>query len=99
MGANLKNYLYTCLKITTLPDEIGSLSKLRVLRLHLLGVESIPTTFGSLQNLSNLKLTHCIFLKSLLSEIGRLENLEELYIQYCEKITTLPDKIGSLSKL
>jgi Leucine-rich repeat (LRR) protein len=45
-----------CDKVKALPDEIGSLSKLRVLRLTFLALESIPTTFGSLQHLSDLKL-------------------------------------------
>jgi Leucine-rich repeat (LRR) protein len=92
-------YLAYCDKITTLPDEIGSLSKLRVLSLTFLGLESIPTTFGSLQNLSDLKLINCSCLESLPSEIGRLENLEELYVVECDKVTALPDEIGSLSKL
>jgi hypothetical protein len=79
-------YVVECDKVTALPDEIGSLSKLRVLRLTLCGVERLPTTFGSLQNLSDLQLKNCRSLESLPSEILHLPAIENLHI------VEVPDK-------
>jgi hypothetical protein len=56
------------------------LSKFRVLRLSLCGVKRLLTTFGSLQNLSDLRLRFCPSLESLPSEILHLPAIENQHI-------------------
>jgi hypothetical protein len=84
-------------RITSIPNEIGELTKLE--ELHLLGnaIVEIPTAIGELVNLRVLSLARNS-IKELPIEIGKLEGLQELYLdRNC--LISLPEEIGQLVNL
>jgi Leucine-rich repeat (LRR) protein len=84
----------------TIPNEIGCLSNLQVLKLiHCYRIQSLPPGIGKLKNLVHIHVNYCDGFQTIPQEIGRLKNLEKLHILNCDRVTTLPDEIGSLTKL
>ena len=81
-----------------LPEQVGDLSRLEVLKVLSFGPLSLPPSIGMLQNLRVLNLSSCWNLAKIPQEIGNLENLEELMLNNTS-ISFLPDSIGNCKKL
>ncbi|MFA6159128.1 MAG: leucine-rich repeat domain-containing protein [Candidatus Paceibacterota bacterium] len=83
--------------LTSLPPEIGHLSRLRGLHLDSNQLACLPSEMGQLSSLQSLNLSHNQ-LKSLPPEIGRLSSLQGLYLGD-NQLTSLPPVMGRLSSL
>ena len=83
--------------IDVIPDEIGLLTKLRVLQLNNNNLTSIPESIGNLTELRDLSL-HCNNLTSLPDSIKNLKKLRNLYV-YGNKLKTIPNGICELTNL
>ncbi|WP_138500060.1 COR domain-containing protein [Nostoc sp. PA-18-2419] len=83
--------------LTTLPAEIGRLTKLRSLDLRGNQLSSLP---GEIRQLTNLQTLDLGFnqLSSLPGEIGQLTNLQTLYL-YNNQLSSLPGEIRQLTNL
>ena len=74
--------IYRC-QLETLPDEIGELSKLRVLNLGYNHILSLPKTFSNLQNLESLSLAgNPITIEGIPIELGSLPKLQKFYVWF-----------------
>jgi Leucine-rich repeat (LRR) protein len=62
-------------------------------------IESLPTTIGELQHLTNLRLTNCENLKELLQSITSLFSLSMLDLCSYNSIESLLTTIGQLQHL
>ncbi|UNY97601.1 hypothetical protein MQE36_10945 [Zhouia spongiae] len=85
------------LKLTSIPQEIGNLTKLRSLFLNGNSIETIPSSIGNLAELDRLAL-NSNKLSSLPEEIGNLTNLKWLILND-NGLQYLPGSIGNLSNL
>ena len=83
--------------LTSLPPEIGQLTRLRKLRLDDNQLKELPPEIGSLTNLTELYLSYNQ-LTTLPPEVGQLANLVELDLGN-NQLTALPGPIGNLSNL
>jgi Leucine-rich repeat (LRR) protein len=84
----------------TIPNEIGCLSNLQVLKLVGCNIiRSLPPGIRQLINLVHIHIYSCGEFRTIPQEIGRLKNLEKLHIASCDNVMALPDEIGSLTKL
>ena len=83
--------------ITTLPDNIGSYSKLIELSLLNNKLITIPDNIGNLTSLKSLSLS-TNQLTTLPESIGNLVNLQWLYLG-SNRLTAIPNTIGDLSNL
>ena len=91
---------YLCKAITKLPETIGLLTKLDILRIFSCEkLEDLPNSIGQLQALKTLDLRECNSLRTLPDTLGKLKSLEYLMILQCTSITKLPTSIGNLSSL
>jgi len=101
---NLEVFSFGCLeKLTTLPESIGNLTKMRELIIdNGNGCEmsiAIPSSIGKLQNLRVLRLYGAIeSAKPLLATIGNLSNLEVLDLGRNSLTSVLPS-VAKLSNL
>ncbi|GMH24643.1 hypothetical protein Nepgr_026486 [Nepenthes gracilis] len=77
---------------------ISSFECLRVLDLHNLGIESLPSSIGKLVHLRYLDLSH-LPIKELPVSITNLQNLETLKLIDCYKLTKLPMNMKKLINL
>lgn len=77
-----------------LPESIGQLTQLQVLRLHVTHLESLPECIGKLTNLEILSLAKNQ-LTSLPECITQLTQLKELDVSY-NRLTSLPDSLYEL---
>ena len=82
---------------TTLPPDIGKLSKLQILEICFNGLTALPAEIGQLSNLQTLNLWGNQ-LASLPAEIGKLGNLRILNL-WDNELTALPLEIGQLHNL
>ncbi len=83
--------------ITTLPDNIGNLSKLIELSLLNNQLITIPDSIGNLTNLNSLSLS-ANQITILPGSIGNLANLRWLYLG-SNRLTAIPHTLGNLSNL
>ncbi|ORX76556.1 L domain-like protein [Anaeromyces robustus] len=91
-------YLYlTCKNITSIPDSIGNLKKLKEIDLFGNPISVIPDTIGNLENLVNLYLGDNR-IETLPDSIGNLKNLKYLYLAR-NQITEIPSSIGNMTCL
>ncbi|CAL5389264.1 unnamed protein product [Camellia sinensis] len=95
--------LVECHLTGSIPEEIGSLSKLTRLDLstnyHLEGFGPIPSSIGQLTNLTTLDLSLNHFNSSIPPEIGKLKNLVEMNIHGNILSGPIPSSIGQLTNL
>ncbi|MBT4594779.1 hypothetical protein HOD08_02790 [bacterium] len=82
------------LEIEELPQCIGSLVNLRILKLKRNRLQSLPKEIGNLKFLGHLNLSYNQ-LEELPCEVGRLENLIGLNVKN-NKLETVPEEIGGL---
>lgn len=82
--------------LTTLPPEIGRLSKLKILLIAAPELTNLPPEIGKLTNLTELIVSYN--LSELPPEIGKLTNLTLLDLSK-NQLTTLPPEIKNLTKL
>ncbi len=85
------------LGLTSVPPEIGSLSKITTLRLNRNELTSVPPEVGQLAQLASLQV-YGNQLTSIPPEIGRLAQLTELLLNY-NRLRGLPSEIGQLTQL
>ncbi|MBD3350463.1 MAG: hypothetical protein GF364_03155 [Candidatus Lokiarchaeota archaeon] len=83
--------------LTSIPENIRSLTSLETLDIRENRLNTIPDSIGSLKSLTNLNLRKNK-LSSLPDSIGSLTSLETLYL-YDNKLNSLPETIGSLKSL
>ncbi|KAF7828758.1 putative disease resistance protein [Senna tora] len=91
-----------CHKFSALPQDIGNMENLRVLRLNsCTDLLDIPDSIRGLQMLSLLDISYCISLGRLPKDIGELRNLSKLYMMGCSSLSEFPDctKLEKLEKL
>ncbi len=81
-----------------LPETIGELEKLSILKIEGTDIFSFPDSFYDLENLEELHLINNRFLKDISSEISKFNNLRYLYL-YGNNIKFLPDSFGELVNL
>lgn len=106
--------LYGCRTLTTLPESMGQLKKLRFLSIYECGIKKLPESIVELTELTELYVNSCANLAELPENIGKLNQLKKLSISgktyldtsgsvWKEIITTtlnhLPESIGQLTKL
>jgi len=92
--------LQDCIALERLPENIGELSKLKVLILHGCStLKTLPSSIGTLKALEDLNLAHCFMLETLPSSIGNLSNLKTLCLNYCKNLKELPMAFGNLQNL
>jgi hypothetical protein len=84
-------------ELTTLPAEIGNLTKLMQLDISENKITTLPAEIGNLTKLERLNLDDNQ-LTTLPPEIGNLTQLERLEVSH-NQLTTLPAEIGNLTKL
>lgn len=83
----------------TLANEIGYLSKLRVILLDNNSfVGTIPTEIGLLQELSTIDLSHNELSQTIPTELGQTK-INYLYLNDNELLGTIPSEIGNVSSL
>ncbi|KAK3424694.1 hypothetical protein EUGRSUZ_F01468, partial [Eucalyptus grandis] len=83
----------------TLPDCIGKLKSLLVLKLENMEITELPSSIGNLKRLEILYLNRTA-IKELPRAIGMLENLKELSARFCQNLERdIPSEIGGLSFL
>jgi len=85
------------LGLTSLPAELGALTRLKKFACHYNNVQSLPESIGLLFNLTQLNLIQNQ-LRDLPESIGSLVQLEVLFLG-CNQLSTLPPEIGHLAKL
>ncbi|XP_048136914.1 disease resistance protein RPV1-like [Rhodamnia argentea] len=86
--------------IGEVPEEIGSLSYLRILNLSDTRISGLPNSIGSLKQLKVLRISHMRGITRLPKAIGLAEKLEELDARGCRNLTgEIPEEIGKLSYL
>jgi len=91
-------YLYlNCENITSLPESIGNLKKLKEIDLYGNPISVIPDTIGDLESLVDLYLGDNN-IEVIPESIGNLKNLKYLYLAR-NQITEIPSSIGNLTNL
>ncbi|KAF3790375.1 Disease resistance protein [Nymphaea thermarum] len=86
--------------IQRLPDTIGCLQSLRILRLHeCKQLTCLPESIGYLTRLGALDLLGCTSLLTLPNSIGNLTKLETLALVSCTSLASLPNSVGNLKRL
>ena len=93
--------LTNCHKLFALPEEIGKLVNLEVLRLRsCTDLSELPDSIRSLHKLSILDISDCLSIMKLPKHIGELCNLKELNMKGCLRLRTqFPESIMDLEQL
>ncbi|SNT69643.1 leucine-rich repeat domain-containing protein [Psychrobacter sp. LV10R520-6] len=84
-------------QVTTLPESIGNLPNLEILKIRSTYLDKLPDNIGSLKTLKELTITSH-HLKQLPQTIGGLTSLTELTLN-CESLECLPETLGQLIRL
>ena len=82
-------------RLTSLPESIGKLTSLEVVRLSFNNLESLPETLGQLSNLHMVVLT-ANNLKSIPKALGNILNLREIHLDFNEDLRMKTDGVRSL---
>ncbi|GLJ45681.1 hypothetical protein SUGI_0961550 [Cryptomeria japonica] len=87
----VKLELHGCMRITTLPESIGSLEKLEYMDLsNCQNLKELPHSFSGLVSLKKLNLSHCTSLTMLPDNLGNLTSMRELLL-ISTSISEMPD--------
>jgi leucine-rich repeat protein SHOC2 len=81
-----------------LPDEVGQMVNLRLLRIRYTPLASLPATLDQLHNLELLDLSHNAF-RSIPPIIGRIPSLQSLSLAENPLTGEIPASLGSLTSL
>ncbi|KAL5557095.1 hypothetical protein UlMin_039331 [Ulmus minor] len=89
-----------CHKLSKLPEEIGKLVNLEVLRLRsCIDLTELPDSICNLCNLTFLDISDCFSLQKLPEDIGQLHRLRTLNTRSCSRFSELPSSIVDLEQL
>jgi len=97
LSTNATSLDLSCLQLTTLPPEIGSLTHLQTLDLFQNQLTSLPDSFGNLSHLQTLNLSSNKF-TSLPDNVSNLIQIKKLSL-FFNKLTSLPNSLGNLTHL
>ncbi|XP_062010912.1 probable disease resistance protein At5g66900 [Rosa rugosa] len=89
-----------CHSLSALPDEIGKLIKLEVLRLKsCTDLKTFPASIKDLEKLNFLDISDCFSIKELPDNIGEISTLEKINMRQCSRVQDLPLSVMDLKKL
>ncbi|XP_050367094.1 LOW QUALITY PROTEIN: probable disease resistance protein At5g66900 [Argentina anserina] len=94
----LKKLVITnCHNLSSLPEEIGKLSNLEVLRLRsCTELETLNDSITNLKILNFLDISDCFSIKMLPEDIGQLSKLKTINMRQCKRLQGLPTSIWEL---
>ncbi|CAN6564267.1 unnamed protein product [Malus baccata var. baccata] len=97
----LKNFSITNFhKLSTLPEEVGNLINLEVLRLNSCSkLSELPGSVTSLNKLNFLDISDCYSITELPEDIGNMSSLRKLNMTRCSKVNKLPLSVVYLDQL
>ncbi|KAJ9170743.1 hypothetical protein P3X46_018827 [Hevea brasiliensis] len=72
-----------CHRLSALPEDLGNLENLEVLRLNCIELLELPDTIGRLHKLRILDISECLSITKLPEEICELNSLRKLYMIDC----------------
>ncbi|GAY67258.1 hypothetical protein CUMW_255130 [Citrus unshiu] len=79
-----------CKKLERLPDELGNLEALRVLKVEGAAIREVPESLSQLAFLSELKLKNCSELEYISSNIFKLKSFIYIEISNCSNLKSFP---------
>ncbi|ESR35603.1 hypothetical protein CICLE_v10018419mg, partial [Citrus x clementina] len=79
-----------CKKLERLPDELGNLEALRVLKVEEAAIREVPESLSQLAFLSELKLKNCSELEYISSNIFKLKSFIYIEISNCSNLKSFP---------
>lgn len=89
-----------CHKLLTLPEQIGEMDCLEVLRLRsCIDLESLPDSICNFSRLNFLDISDCFSIRDLPEEIGNLCCLEKLNLNGCSRLQELPPSVLDFKRL
>ncbi|KAI6700106.1 hypothetical protein NL676_014430 [Syzygium grande] len=89
-----------CHNFSALPEQIGQLVSLEVVRLNsCTALSRLPDSITTLENLRLLDVSDCLNLSALSDQIGQLGNLERINMKGCPRLSVLPRSIVQLRNL
>ncbi|CAI5469329.1 unnamed protein product [Closterium sp. Yama58-4] len=82
-------------RISSLPDDFGQLTALKILHLSYLGeLSHLPESLGHLLKLRELEISYCDQLQQLPNSFTQLSSLHILKVEHCPKLTAIPEGLG-----
>ncbi|GAU17400.1 hypothetical protein TSUD_232760 [Trifolium subterraneum] len=83
-----------CHKLSAIPQDIGKLENLEVLRLSSCSnLNKMPESVAGLTKLRCLDISDCVILPTLPDDIGELKKLKTLSMKGCSELSLLPDSV------
>ncbi|KAK9902923.1 hypothetical protein M0R45_001436 [Rubus argutus] len=87
-------------KLSALPEEIGNLVNLELLRLRsCTDLSELPGSIRNLKKLNLLDISDCFSIKELPEDIGGMCSLERLNMRQCARLNELPSSVVDLEQL
>nr|XP_011464469.1 PREDICTED: probable disease resistance protein At5g66900 isoform X2 [Fragaria vesca subsp. vesca] len=87
-------------KLSALPEDIGNLVNLELLRLRsCTDLSELPGSIRNLKKLNFLDISDCFSMKELPENIGELCSLERLNMRQCSRLNELPSSVLDLEHL
>lgn len=89
-----------CHKLSKLPDEIGNLINLELLRLRSsIRLENLPDSLCKLYRLTFIDISNCLSIQYLPEQIGEMRGLTKLNMTDCSRLRELPPTVLDLEEL